>query len=186
MLPRSNPSHHATHQSAGTKAALFQTLLALLYMSQDALCLCVHIFLRVSLFPSISLSLSPSCPRPPLFPLVICFLPVGFGIPFIESTLFASYPFLRMGPERQNGRLWVPWSLLAPCHTMMSWLLFAAGAPIDFPSVLHTLYLPLSPSLTSTPVFLHQSLSQILLLLKRRLGDLGMFGCCLSTPTVHA
>lgn len=35
--------------------------------------------------------------------------------------------------------------LLAPCHTMMSWLLFAPGVPIDSLSVLHTLYLPPLP-----------------------------------------
>lgn len=57
MLPRSNPSHPATHQPGRTKAALSQSLLALLYMSQDALLLCVHIFLRVSLSLSISLCL---------------------------------------------------------------------------------------------------------------------------------
>lgn len=57
MVPRSNPSHQATHQPGRTKAALSQSLLALLYMSQDALLLCVHIFLRVSLSLSISLCL---------------------------------------------------------------------------------------------------------------------------------
>lgn len=57
MLPRSNPSHQATHQPGGTKAALSQSLLALLYMSQDVLLLCVPIFLRVSLFLSIPLCL---------------------------------------------------------------------------------------------------------------------------------
>lgn len=110
-----------------------------------------------------------------------------------------------MGPEMQNGWLWVLSSLpslsrsfslsfspqllatplLAACHTMMSWLLFAPGVPIDSISPLHTLYIsPVHPALspTSTPVFLSQSPSQILSPLKRRLGDLGMFGCCLAHP----
>lgn len=167
--------------------------------------LCAHLFKGLPFSLHLSLSLSPSLSCPPPFPLVICFSPVGFGIPFIESALFSSYPFQRMGPERQNGWLWVLLSLslltpslslslpqllttlvLAPCHTMMSWLLFALGVPIDSLCLLHTLYIslfhpPLIP-LNSTPVSLRQFLSQILLPLQRRLGDLGMFGCCLVHP----
>lgn len=152
--------------------------------------LCAHLFKARRFSLHLSPSLSPSLPRPPSFPLVICFSPVGFGIPFIERTLFSSYPFQRMGPERQNGWLWVLSSLpqllttplLAPCHTMMSWLLFVPGVPIDS---LHTLCVSLLHPLlclTSTPASLCRSLSQILLLLKRCLGDLGMFGCCLAHP----
>lgn len=134
------PSHPPARRDKGSFVSN-STCLAL-HVPRCFVSLCAHLFKGLPFSLHLSLSLSPSLPHPPLFPLVICFPPVGFGIPFIERTLFASYPFLRMGPERQNGRLWVPWSLLAPCHTMMSWLLFAAGAPIDFPSVLHTLYLP--------------------------------------------
>lgn len=76
--------------------------------------------------------------------------------------------------------------LLASCHTMMSWLSFALGVPIDSLCLLHTLYIslfhPPPLPLTSTSVSLRQFLSQILLPLKRRLGDLGMFGCCLVHP----
>lgn len=92
--PGLNPSYHATHQPGRTKAALSHCLLALLYMSQDALSLCAHIFFRVSLslsiFLCLFLHLYLTLPR---FPLVICFSPVGFGIPFRERIIqFLSFP----------------------------------------------------------------------------------------------
>lgn len=205
MVPRSNPSHQATHQPGRTKAALSQSLLALLYMSQDALLLCVHIFLRVSLSLSISLCLVLHLSLAlPLSHWWFVFLLWDLGShsfrvhcsALIHSSGWASR--CRMG-DCGSSRLCLrslalslsfspqllATPLLAACHTMMSWLLFAPGVPIDSISPLHTLYIsPVHPALspTSTPVFLSQSPSQILSPLKRRLGDLGMFGCCLAHP----
>lgn len=169
-------------------------------MSQDALLLCAHIFLRVSLSFSISPSLSFSPSRPPPFPLVICFSPVGFGIPFIESALFASYPVQRMGPERQNGWLWVLSSLpsLSPHSLPPRSLLLAIrwchgfyllrGYPLIL-SPCYTLYISLLqpstlPNLNSCfpqPVPFSDSCAS-----QKAPGGFGDVWMLFSTPTIHA
>lgn len=183
--PGLNPSYHATHQPGRTKAALSHCLLALLYMSQDALSLYAHIFFKVSLSLSSSFSSSPS-----LYPIShwwFVFLLWDLGS-HSENTLFSCYPFQGMGPERQNGWLWVPPHLtnplFFPCHAMMSWLLFALGVHANSLGIKHSISPTSSPlpSLTFTTLFLSQSISQILRPLKGRLEDLGMFGCCFAHP----
>lgn len=166
MLTRLNPSHQATHQPGDTKAALSQSLLALLYMSQDALLLCVDIFLRVSLSLSISLCLflhlsltTTTTPPHAPFPTGDLFFCCGIWYPIHSECIVQLLSIAEDGPREAEwvtvGALVSPFSpspplllatpLLAPCHTMMSWLLFAPGVPIDSLSVLHTLYLPLPP-----------------------------------------
>lgn len=163
MLPRLNPSYQATHQSGGTKAALSQCLLALLYMSQDALLLCAHIFFRVSLSLHLHLSLS-------LFLVLHLSLALPLSHWWFVFLLWdlGSHSLRAHYSALIHSRGWAPRGrmgdcgysplfllspappLLAPCHAMMSWLLFAPGVPIDSLSVLHTLYLPLPPPYTLT------------------------------------
>lgn len=188
--PGLNPPYHATHQPGWTKAALSHCLLALLYMSQDALSLCAHIFFKVSLSLSSSASFSIS---PSLYPVShwwFVFLLWDLGS-HSESTLFSSYPFQRMGPERQNGWLWVPLHptphqptlLSLPCDDVMAFIC-SGGTRWFSPSIKHSISPTSSPlpSLTFTTLFLSQSISQILWPLKGCLEDLGMFGCCLAHP----
>lgn len=155
-------------------------------MSQDALCAHLFMGLSRSFHPSL---VSP----PPPFPLVICFSAVGFWIHSSGAHCRALIHSRGWAPRSRKddcgcSRLSLsPTPLAAPllalCHAMMSWLSFAPGAPIDSLALLHYSTSPSSIlPLTSSCVFLRQFLPQILLPLKRRLGDLGdvwMF----STPT---
>lgn len=81
------------------------------------------------------------------FVLFCFFFPVGFGIPFMERTLFSSYPFQRMGPGRQNGWLWAPSSLSPPPHSVLLAIPWCHGSyplqgyPLIFLSPLHTPYI---------------------------------------------
>lgn len=140
----------------------------------------------LSLSSSVSFSISPS----PCFPLLICFSPVGFGIPFREHIIqFLSFP--EDGPRAAEWVTMVPPHppslanpLFSSCHAMMSWLLFAPGVHADSLGVTHSISPTSSPqsSLTFIPVFLGQSISQILWPLQGRLEDLRMFGCCFAHP----
>lgn len=159
-------------------------------MSQDALSLYAHIFFKVSLSLSSSALFLHFSLTLPCFPLVICFSPVGFGIPFREHIIqFLS--FLEDGPRAAEwvtvgppAPLYLTSPLFFPCHAMMSWLLFALGVHADSLGIKHSLSPTSSPlpSLTFTTLFLSQSISQILWPLKGHLEDLGMFGCCFAHP----
>lgn len=167
-------------------------------MSRDALLLCVHIFFQApppSLSSSLHLSLHLLSPT--LFPLVICF--------FLSCGIWGAIHWGRIVPPLIHSRGWAPRGGLGDCgcsclpspppaprhpaplllaNTMMSWLSFSlgwrgAGPFIDSLSLLHTLYISLY---LVPPPNLCRSFSQILLLLKRRRGDLGMFGCCSAQP----
>lgn len=158
-------------------------------MSQDALWLCAHIFFMVSLSLYLPQPLSPSLPHP-VFPLLICFSPVGFGIPFREHIIqFLSFP--EDGPRAAEWVTMVPPTpqphqptlLFLPCDDVMAFI--CSGGTRRFSlGVTHSISPTSSPqpSLTFIPVFLSQSISQILWPLQTRLEDLRMFGCCFAHP----
>lgn len=162
-------------------------------MSQDALSLCAHIFFRVSHSPVLSLSLSAAlsiAPSPSPFPTGDLF----FLLWDLRShSLIAHYSALIPPEDGPREAEWVA-AALSPPYTSppyssliaMRWchgFYLLQGYPFIF-SLYYTVFISLSPppSISFTSVILSQSLSQILLPLKRRLEDLGMFGCCLAHP----
>lgn len=132
--PGLNPPYRATHQPGRTKAALSHCLLVLLYMSQDALWLCAHIFFRVSLSLSIFLSrflhLSLT-----LFPTADLLFSCGIWDPIQRAHYSVLILSRGWAPSGRMGDYAPPPTnpLFSLCHAMMSWLLFAP--------VLHTPYL---------------------------------------------
>lgn len=157
MPPPLDSSYHATHQPGRTKAALSQCLLALLYMSRDALSLYAHIFSRVSLSLSSSASFSTSPSLCPLFPMVICFSPVGFGIPFREHIIqFLSFP--EDGPRAAE---WVtptphyPTLLSLPCNDVMAFICSGGTRRFSLGIKLHISHFQ-PPTLTNLHYFLPQ------------------------------
>lgn len=117
------PSYHATHQPRWTKVAFSHCLVALLYMSQDALS---HLLKDVCISSSAFLYLSLTLPS---FPLVICFSPVGFGIPFSEHII----QFLSLLEDGPRAVKWVtvgphtptphqPSLLSLPCDDVMAFI----------------------------------------------------------------
>ena len=172
-------------------------------MSQDALLLCVHIFLSVSLSLSISSCLFFSIsPLPFNFPTGdLLFLSCGIWDPIHWEHIVLLLSTPADGPREAEWVLLVsafsvslpppsasrhPTPCSLPCDDVMAFICF--GVPIDSLSLLHTPYIsPLSPHQppSYTPVFLFslsECLSQILSPLKRHQGDLGMFGCCSAHP----
>lgn len=133
-------------------------------MSQDALLLCVHIFLR-GLSPSLFVSLSSSppafyFPTGDLFCLFFFFSSCGIWDPIHGVHIVQLLSIPTDGPRQAE---WVTVGALlplpatiplcAPCHTMMSWLLFVPGLPMDFSfPITHSLYLPSPPLLQPPPI----------------------------------
>lgn len=140
------PCHPPAKADKGSFVSL-STCLAL-HVPRCFVALCTHLFqgLSFSIFLCLFLHLSLMLPS---FPLVICFSPVGFGIPFRDHIIqFLSFPedgpraaeWVTVGPPTPP-HLTNP--LFFPCHAMMSWLLFALGVHADSLPVLNTPYLPL-------------------------------------------
>lgn len=142
-------------------------------------------FLLFSLSLSAALSIAPSpFPTGDLF-----FLLWDLG----SHSLIAHYSTLIPPEDGPREAEWVT-AALSPPYTSPPYSLLIAmrwchgfyllqGYPFIF-SLYYTVFISISPppSISFTSVILSQSLSQILLPLKRRLEDLGLFGCCLAHP----
>lgn len=191
------PSHPPARKHKSSFVSV-STCLAL-HVPRCFVALCAHLFKRLPFSLHLSLSFSPSLPCPLTFPLVICFFSLlwDLGSHSLRAHCSALIHSSGWAPRGRMGALVSAFSLslppplaaplLAPCHTMMSWLLFASGCPLILsPCCTLPIFSPFTP-LTLHPillfsVFQSESLSQILLPLKRHQRDLGMFGCCLAHP----
>lgn len=185
------PCHPPARTDKGGFVSL-STCLAL-HVPRCFVALCTHLFHGLPFSLYLPQPLSPSLPHP-VSHCWFAFLLWDLGS-HSESTLFSSYPFQRMGPERQNGWLWFPppppppsqphqpTLLFLPCDDVMAFI--CSGGTRRFSlGVTHSISPTSSPqpSLTFIPVFLSQSISQILWPLQARLEDLRMFGCCFAHP----
>lgn len=186
------PSHPPAWKHKSSFVSI-STCLAL-HVPRCFVALCAHLFKRLPFSLHLSLSLYPSLPHPSTFPLVSFILFIFFlwdlGSHSLKGHCSALIPSSgwapagRMDNSSLRCRLSPPLSLLLAMRWCHGFYLLQ-GYPLIF-SPYYTLYLPLPPCYTPIPhLFFYpfsQSLPQILSLLKRRLGDLGMFGCCLAHP----